>query len=50
MGIFEVEGQITMAFEPDINSLRDEAFQKIGRNVHNFQQVEHLLKVLINPT
>jgi len=39
-----------MEIETDINSLRDEAFRKIGRNVFNFQKIEHLLKVLITST
>lgn len=36
-----------MESEQDINSLRDEVFRKIGRNVFNFHQIERLLKVLI---
>lgn len=38
---------IVMESEQDINSLQDEVFRKIGRNVFNFQQIERLLKVLI---
>jgi hypothetical protein len=39
-----------MKVELEINSLQDEAFRKIGRNVFNFQKIEHLLKVLISNT
>lgn len=36
-----------MEQEPDINTIRDEVFRQIGRNVVNFQKIEQMLKHLI---
>jgi hypothetical protein len=36
-----------MESELDLKKMRDEVFQKIGRNLLNFQKIEHLLKLLI---